>query len=309
MFEDTEFDPETVPLFKLGFHLAQIVFVVVLWILEIVVFRSQDSVINGNVGWTFAVCFLSVPAWIYLAMAPRFPRTRKFAQPYVMACVDGFFAIVWLSAFSTQAAYNTANKCGQGCGASKAIVGLGFIVFLLFCVTTFISIYSVKFWQWNNRLPGYDKIQRKGGGDIDLADPDKAAFSMAPHDDEAYAPVHMDDHDADPRRGAGAGAGGLGADPHSDPFADPYGAPSHVSDPYAASSVVGSQVSTSYGGAQENPFRQDANPFDSDNERDYHRPTPPQAAGRYAPPTAQDDFEDDTRPVHFPNADYDRITR
>jgi hypothetical protein len=61
-------------------------------------------------------------------MAPRFPRTRKLANPLAMAIVDGVYAIFWLSAFAAQAAYNTANLCGTACGQSKAIVGLGFFV-------------------------------------------------------------------------------------------------------------------------------------------------------------------------------------
>lgn len=61
-------------------------------------------------------------------MAPRFPRTRKLAQPLVMAVVDGLFAVLWLSAFAAQAAYNTANLCGGACGQSKAIVAMGFFV-------------------------------------------------------------------------------------------------------------------------------------------------------------------------------------
>lgn len=72
--------------------------------------------------------FLSVPAWIYLIMAPRFPRTRKIAEPHVMLVVDTIFAIIWLSAFSTQAAYNTANLCGTACALSKAVVGLAVFV-------------------------------------------------------------------------------------------------------------------------------------------------------------------------------------
>jgi len=161
---------------------------------------------------------------------------------------------------------------------------------LLFCVTTFISIYTVKYHQWHNRLPGYDKLALNSQN----IDPDKAAFSTAPHDEEAYAPVHMDDHDNDATRPA-----------HSE-YSDPYGAPSQVSDLYAgAGGVAGSQVS--YGGVQ-NPFQQQQNPFDDDTE--YRRPSPgASAAGRYNPPTAHDEIEDDSRPVAFPNANYDRITR
>ncbi len=55
MWEDFEFDPERIPLFKLIFHCAQIGFAFICWILEIVVFRADGAAINGNNGWTFAV--------------------------------------------------------------------------------------------------------------------------------------------------------------------------------------------------------------------------------------------------------------
>ncbi|KAK4453662.1 hypothetical protein QBC34DRAFT_394672 [Podospora aff. communis PSN243] len=288
-FEDLELNAEHVPKFKLAFHIGQIVFALVLWCMEIAVFRAEGSIVTGNVGWTFAVCFLTIPAWVYLAMAPRFPRTRKLANPYAMACVDGLFALIWLSAFSTQAAYNTANHCGTACGISKACVAMGVFVCLLFCVTTVLSVYTVKYYQWHNRLPGYDKLALNSQN----IDPDKAAFSTAPHDEEAYAPVHMDDHDNDATRPA-----------HSD-YSDPYGAPSHISDPYTgAAGVSGSQVSY---GAPQNPFQQQ-NPFDDDTEYRRPSPGPPAASGRYNPPTAHDE-DDDTRPVTFPSANYDRITR
>lgn len=59
-------------------------------------------------------------------MTPRFQRTRKLAQPHAMLAVDGVFTVLWLSAFASQAAYNTANLCGAGCGTSKAVVGMAF---------------------------------------------------------------------------------------------------------------------------------------------------------------------------------------
>ncbi|KAK3684801.1 hypothetical protein B0T22DRAFT_198817 [Podospora appendiculata] len=301
MWEGLEFDAEKVPAFKLGFHLAQLVFAFVLWCLEIVVFRASDAPITGSIGWTFGVCFLSIPAWVYLCMAPRFPRTRRFAQPYVMATVDGVFTIIWLSAFATQASYNTANLCGSVCGVSKAIVGLGFFVFLFFAITTFISIYTVQYWKWNGCLPGYDTMKPNSHN----IDPDKAAFSMAPHDDEAYTAVNSTDRDQDsdmhPVVGAAARSN-YSSEPYgggSSIASDPYGAP--AADPFAVPSRVGSH--TSYGGAgaaHENPFRQD-NPFDSDSE---YRVTPPPVAG-YAPPTAHDEYED----ARFPAAPYDRIVR
>lgn len=79
-------------------------------------------------GYAHLQCFLSIPAWIYLIGAPRYPRTRKFAEPHAMVCVDSLFTILWLSAFAAQASSNTANRCGTACGQSKAIVGLGIFV-------------------------------------------------------------------------------------------------------------------------------------------------------------------------------------
>lgn len=138
-----EFDHERIPLYKLIVHIIQIVISVTIWVLEIIVFKGGD--INGNNGWTFGVvslprsqsrvnqqmltspiqCFLSVPVWIYLIMAPRYPRARRIADPKAMLVFDFIYTVIWLSAFATQAAYNTANDCGTACGPSKAIVGLG----------------------------------------------------------------------------------------------------------------------------------------------------------------------------------------
>lgn len=305
-----EWDPEQLPNLKLGLHVAQMLFAFIIFCLEISVFRTADSLIVGNNGWPFAVCFLSIPAWIYLCMAPRFPRTRKLAHPHAMAAVDGAFCIFWLSAFAAQAAYNTANFCGSACGQSKAIVGFGFFVFLFFCGTTFLSLYTVKYFEWNNRLPGYDKVQINSQN----IDPDKAAFSMAPHDEEAYAHVPMNDHDNDHHAGpphhddrdydnnttyGGASSSHVGSyhepENYGDPRRESYG---HQDAGYGGG--VGAGTSPA-----ENPFRQD-NPFDSDNE---YQPNPATAVGRpYAPPTAHDDYDDD-RPVQFPAANYDRVIR
>jgi hypothetical protein len=61
-------------------------------------------------------------------MTPRWERTRRLADPRAMVTVDGVFTIFWLSAFASQASYNTAGKCGDVCGLSKAIVALGVFV-------------------------------------------------------------------------------------------------------------------------------------------------------------------------------------
>jgi len=296
MFENLELDPERIPLFKLIFHILQIVFAFVLWCLEIAVFKNSSAKIVGKNGWTFGVFFLTIPAWIYLCMAPRFPRTRKIAMPQVMLAVDAVFTVIWLSAWATQASYNTAGLCGEACGISKAIVGLGVFVFLFFCVTTFLSIWTLKYYQWNNRLPGYDK----GQANSQNIDPDKAAFSLAPHDEEAYAPVHSTDHDNDDDT-HGAGASSYGG-PRSD-YSDPYGAPSS----YTGAGGLGGST-TSRHTYQDNPFRQQDNPFDTDTE--YNSGRISAQGGRYgAPSTVTDPYDEDTRSAAFPQGNYDTLHR
>ncbi|KAK0664014.1 hypothetical protein QBC41DRAFT_21460 [Cercophora samala] len=320
MWEDFELDAEQIPAFKLAFHIAQIVFAFVLWCLEIAVFRADSAKIVGNNGWTFAVFFLTVPAWIYLIGAPRFPRTRKIANPTVMVLVDVIFTIIWLSAFATQAAYNSSGLCGDVCGISKAIVGMGVFVFLFFCGTTFLSIWTLKYYQWNNRLPGYDRGDRAAGSDSQNIDPDKAAFSLAPHDEEAYAPVNVHDADDDDRPAPYGGA-------RSDYSSDPYGAPkSDYSDPYGSTVGVNKAANASTIGSsyQDNPFRRgeaNANPFDDDTEYNSGRLSAMGMGGastlggsmnsRYQAPSVgtYDEEEDRTGPARFPQANYDHLHR
>jgi hypothetical protein len=65
---------------------------------------------------------------------------------------------------------------------------------ILFVLTTLVSGYTLQFWKFHGNLPGYDNRQIRGGESS--IDPDKAAFSMAPHDDEAYERVNMEDNEA-----------------------------------------------------------------------------------------------------------------
>lgn len=188
-----ELDPDLVPKLKLGLHSAQILVALVGSCMGIAVFVGKDAKVVGNNGWTFGVFFLTIPAWVYLIMTPRFARTRKWAEPHAMLAVDVVFTIIWLSAFAAQAAYNSSGSCGQACGISKGVVAMGVFVCLLFGATAFISAFTLTYWKFHGSLPGYDNRKlRSGDNNID---PDKAAFSMAPHDEEAYERVNMDDHD------------------------------------------------------------------------------------------------------------------
>jgi len=212
-----ELDPHHFQNIKLGVHIAQAAFIFVAWAIEIAVFKAKDSKIDGRPGWFFGLCFLTIPALIYLTMTPRFPRTRKFANPYAMASVDGFYCVLWLSAFAAVANWNSSGKCGDACKLSKAVVGLGVFIWLFFILTTFLSLHAVFFYKREGYLPGASRAPMNA---TQIIDPDKDAFSTAPHDDEYIAVHNTDEHDLhdathasyDPPTygGSGVGAGYTG---------------------------------------------------------------------------------------------------
>ncbi|TVY92219.1 hypothetical protein LAWI1_G003054 [Lachnellula willkommii] len=191
-----EFGVQHLQMGKLGLHIAQAVFIFVAWVLDITVFRSSAD-IDGRVGWNFGVCFLTIPALIYLTMSPRFPRTRKLANPYALATIDCLFCIIWLSAFATVANWNGAGKCGDGCGKAKGVVGLGVFTWLLWIATSLISLYGVVYYRREGYLPGASRAPTNS----QMIDPDKEAFSAGAHGhDDEYAPVQGEHdmlHDAD----------------------------------------------------------------------------------------------------------------
>ncbi len=118
-------------------------------------------------------------------------------------------------------------------------------------------------------------------------DPDKAAFSMAPHDEEAYAPMHTHDPDGDNHDdGFGGGRTAYGGSSIGYGGASAYTA-SSAPMPYGPDSV----------GA-----RSELNPFDDHSD---YRPSTGTGTS-YAPPSAQDDYEEEGRPAQFPVAHYDR---
>lgn len=155
---------------------------------------------------------------------------------------------------------------------------------LLFGATTFISAYSLQFYNFHGDLPGYDARKIRGGENID---PDKAAFSMAPHDDEAYERVNADDHDA-----SGAGYNHAGGDSAYDSTTGRYGS----GNPYSAED-------------EDDPNRYGALPprvnamFDSETEYSSGAAMPP-ATGSYG---SRPTFDDG--PAQFPSGNYDRMER
>lgn len=302
-----EFNHARIPTYKLIVHIVQIVLSVTIWCLEIVVFKSGD--INGQNGWTFGVCFLSVPAWIYLIMAPRYPRAANIAQPNALVTVDAIMTIIWLSAFATQAAYNTADDCGSACGPSKAIVGLGVFETVFWGFSTFISFLTLQYYNTNGVLPGYDDLHRGRTHTMNNIDPDKAAFSTAPVDEEAYAP--LGGH-ADPTEHEFNASPYGGSSPHHDP--DSFGAQDTSYGGAGAASTMGSRYdepayggapahsgSPAYGGSGHNtpPYDMPSAPYES------HGSVGPAGAALYSPPPAQESAYD--APPQFPAGNYDNI--
>jgi len=174
---------------KTGIHIFQGVLIFVAWAMTIAILRSGN--IDGRIGWEFGLAFLSIPGIIFLTMTPRFPRSQRLAHPYALLTVDAIYTILWISGFASVASWNSAGKCTD-CGVSDAVVGFGVVIFLLFALTTVMSVYGVKYWRTNGVLPGASRAPY-GSSSID---PDKDAFSATPHDDE-YAPVQNNEHEAD----------------------------------------------------------------------------------------------------------------
>lgn len=188
-------------------------------------------------------------------------------------------------------------------------------------MTTAISVYTLRYYRFHNRLPGYDKLQLQNQNH----DPDKAAFSMAPGDEEAYAHVPMNDgahhdhdhDDAGPSDAHHSQAGGYndtaygggsvsGSGGRTSPYnnagrTSPYNAGGRTS-PYNAAGRASPYGPDPYGPESFGHGPRSENPFD--DHSDYHSQVGA-AGSAYAPPSAQDDFDDD-RPVHFPAGRYDR---
>lgn len=182
-----EFGTQHLQKAKLAVHVVQGALAFVSFCLDIAVIRSTAK-IDGRVGWNVGVCWLTVIPIIYLTMTPRFPRTRKFANPYALAVTDCLFCILWLSAFATVANWNGSGKCGNGCGLAKGVVAIGVFNWLFWILTSFMSLYGVVYYKREGYLPGFSRAPTNA----QTIDPDKEAFSTAPHVDE-YAPVHNTD--------------------------------------------------------------------------------------------------------------------
>lgn len=205
---------------KAGAHFVQAFLIFIGGCLALAVL-TKDGKTGGQVGYYFALCFLTAPALVYQLMVPMWSRAWRFASVYAYAGLDILFTILWFAAFIAVAvwqgggldkgakdkgpeeddgacshfAYGSEAKCNT----SKASVGFGVVIFLLFALTSAISVYGVMRYRKTGVMP--NGSQRKAGQaeHVRAEDPNKDAWSTNTDDLE---PGHTEDYN-DPRRAYG----------------------------------------------------------------------------------------------------------
>lgn len=273
-------------------HTVQACFIFLGWILTIAVFTKGDG-IDGRSGWYFGMCWLSIPALVYLVAVPLYPRARRFGNVYAFATVDGLYVVLWFSAWVAMAAYvaqgksegaptdpnnkqitdqktgcdNFAYGDGSKCRISIATAILGVFIFLLFIATSFFSFRNVLHFRRTGTMP--DAMS-----DPTFAAQTNAAFSSNP--------VHEFDEEDDFRAGRTGDGGGRYPPDREDDYAplqqseaDDLGGPPHTSatqgayDPTAhAPGAVMHDYDTSYGGAYGQHYHQELSGY-SENDNAY----------------------------------------
>ncbi|OJD19155.1 hypothetical protein AJ78_00855 [Emergomyces pasteurianus Ep9510] len=202
------------PRVKMLLHALQGFIVFLGWALTIAVFTQKGGT-DGRTAYYFALCWITVPALIYLAAVPMWPRTRRFGNAYAFAAIDVLFSILWFASWIAVTSYVVAGKSANdddddkdddkknksGCDAFKfgtpakcnlstGTAVLGVLIFLLFAGTSYMSIQNLIEYRRSGTMP-YE------GSDPTFAAHSKAAFSSNPahdFDDE-------DDRDAEFRFG------------------------------------------------------------------------------------------------------------
>ncbi|KAF2756210.1 hypothetical protein EJ05DRAFT_93498 [Pseudovirgaria hyperparasitica] len=147
---------------KIVAHVFQVLFIFVAGCITLAIL-TKGGYVGGGTKYFLALCLLSVPALLYLVMVPMWQRTVRFANVWAFISIDALYTILWLAAFISVAMYNSAGirqgakdanldendgNCttfaygSEGkCNISRATVGLGAVVFVLFLITTGISAY------------------------------------------------------------------------------------------------------------------------------------------------------------------------
>ncbi|KAF2647178.1 hypothetical protein K491DRAFT_723649 [Lophiostoma macrostomum CBS 122681] len=133
---------------------------------------TKGGTTGGGTKWLLALCFLSIPALIYLVMVPMWSRASRFANAYAFFAIDVVYALCWIISAITVGVWNGKGirdgakeqkknascdtfKYGSAtkCSLSKATVGLAVVVFFLFLLTSCISFYYLKKFRTDGAMP------------------------------------------------------------------------------------------------------------------------------------------------------------
>ncbi|KAI9805180.1 MAG: hypothetical protein M1825_001016 [Sarcosagium campestre] len=189
-------------------------------------------------------------------MVPRFARTQKFANPYASAAIDALFAILWFSAFVAVATWNSAGeKAGEeehkkdkdppkGCAAfgfgsktrcnvSKGTVAIGALIFVLFILTSAMSVKVAFQFRKNGSLPGVSSDFTAVNAQTQDAfssnhDDDELSYESAPHppahsrQDDEYGLLHSAERPSGAAHQHNSSEGHEIAPPYNEHYDDHY---------------------------------------------------------------------------------------
>ncbi|KAK5135915.1 hypothetical protein LTR08_004373 [Meristemomyces frigidus] len=169
---------------KAYLHFAQAlcIFIAACLGLAILITGDGDATVGGQVGFYFAMCFLSIPALIYQVMVPMWTRAWRFANSYAYASLDLLFTVLWFAAFIALAVWNRAGlKAGElslgkrassggscanfaygtatTCGVAKAGITFGVLICILFVVTSILSVKAAMEYRRTGVMPGGNTIR------------------------------------------------------------------------------------------------------------------------------------------------------
>ncbi|KAK6434752.1 hypothetical protein LTR95_009067 [Oleoguttula sp. CCFEE 5521] len=152
-----------------------------------------------------------------LIMVPMWSRAWRFANAYAYAAVDALLSILWFSAFVSAAVWVTGGiQMGRGdthtgtcasfgygsaskCEVGRAGIGMGVLLWLLWCATTAISVHQLLQYRRTGSMPGgpapdtatvnepsgdvwSSKVEERDGVSID----DRRRYGQPTDEDEGY---------------------------------------------------------------------------------------------------------------------------
>jgi len=177
----------------------------------------QAGSANSSTKYMFAMCWLTIPALIYVTMTPRFQRTKPLANPFAICGFNCVFTFFWFIAPIALGVANTKSQVAgrdaralveedfpkdtkpscetalfpKECSLNSAAVGLGVFMFLFLTATSITAIYVAIYYRIHLITPWEAHSGQIGGEQV--IEHTKHAFG----DDESqggdYALVAEDD--------------------------------------------------------------------------------------------------------------------